>query len=169
MTLQEKHILEKNKRAFILGMVIMFLAALLLGSAFISTKTGIHPRFIIRQIIFAILTVLYVVFFIKHRHSKKFMYSGGIVLMVSYVVLIFMSESSYMYAYVFAVAVYIMFYQDYKFTTIFNSIACALNVILCVKYCVTQAGDVISNIVQMCFAVSTCIIITNVVSILERH
>lgn len=156
MDLEMKHFLEKNTKAFTLGMITVIFATILgaLGYA-----TGqISPILVtIRVVVDVIAIIVYIVSYIKFKTSRMFMHCGAYTLLVVYLFTIFIGTNTYMYAFMFPVAMYIMFYMD-KQLTIKGALACAIcNVILFFRYIAFDSANTSTAFTQLVFAILVCV------------
>ena len=81
MTLTEKHMLEKNKKGFTVGMVILVFTIILVALGLFS---GLNVTTVALRLLFAIvLAGIYAVLFKKYQTDIKFVEIGSIVLILN--------------------------------------------------------------------------------------
>lgn len=165
MTLQEKHMLEKNWHAFWMGIVAMIFIALLGALGFLSGGTQIM-MYTVRLVLTMLALIAFIVCHIKFKSSIKFMYAGSICLVAAYIFLIFTSTLPYMYAAMYPVALFILFYLDKKFT-LKAAVLCGIcNVIFFIRVKDVNVKEAFMN---MAFGIFACVIVYVVVALLARH
>ena len=128
MTLEEKQIREKNKRAFIIGILIIIFATIL-GALGLFTNNANTTVCIIRLFLTAIMLIAYIMVYIKLKDTISFMIPGSLCLIITYCLLIYTTKNVYIYSIMYPIAIYIMFYMDKKFTTIAMSTCILCNIL----------------------------------------
>lgn len=166
--LKQRQMHEKNKRAFTLGIMIIIIGMVMALLGFANGQK-IEMMTVLRVVLDVVFLVFYVVVYCVSKRDRKFMYLGTGAIVASYILLVFTSPNTYMYAYMFPLAVYIMFYMDRKFAAICASGCSLLNVALCVKNSIMIEDSIGENIMQAVFAISTCLIAYMVVKVQDRH
>jgi methyl-accepting chemotaxis protein len=168
MELKQRQIFEKNRTAFGLGIMIEIIGLLMMLLGF-ANGMGFSVFNVLRIVAGAVMLILFVVFYRMMKLEQRFMYYGGGVLMLTYVLVVFTSPNVYMYAYMFPVCLYVMMYMDAPFTA-FAAIACAiLNILLLIRNVVKYPQTTSQSVIQVFFALSTCIIAYVVVRVQNQH
>lgn len=168
MELKQRQMYEKNKRAFTIGILILVIGTVmaLLGFA---NEQKIETMTVLRIALDVVFLAAYIAVYCAFKRNNKFMYWGTGAIVAAYILLVFTSPNTYMYAYMFPIAVYIMFYMDRRFAAICASGCAVLNVALCVKNSMMIKDSIGENIMQTAFAVSTCLVAYMVVKVQNKQ
>ncbi len=151
MTLAEKHMLEKNRKGYIVGMVILVFTIILVGLGLVS---GLNPAAIILRLIYAVaLTIAYTVLFNKNRTSIKFVKIGSLVLLLNYIGLVLFTPNVYMYALVYPIILVVMMYNDISAMRVTAIASVCANIIFMIKmYSVNDSEAVMQLAFTVFFA-----------------
>lgn len=164
MTLFEKQLIEKNKRAFVVGLATIILTGLL--DVLDALGPQLYTLMTIRLVITAIALVAYLFCYFKHRQKMLFMRSGSACMVVAYMALVFTMNSPFIYAIMFPIALFVMFYMDIKYTRL-ACIACAVcNTVVLIRFLGTETNQAITN---YCFAIGCIITIYAIVALQDRQ
>ena len=158
MDLKTKQFLEKNTRAFTVGMIVMIFITI---AGALGYATGVVSTTIIniRVVVDIILTVVLIAGYLKFRETVLFMHISAVGMFIAYALLIFISPNLYMYAVMYPVAVFVLFFMD-KQLTVCGSVLCIIcNFILCFRYHKFEPESMSQIIIQFVFALLTCIIL----------
>ena len=158
MTLTEKHMLEKNKKGFFLGIIIFLFTILMVGLSLFSDVNKLN--IILRLGYAGILAVLYVVFYFKYKTDFKFVKIGVSLLFFNYLGIIFTSPNIYMYAMVFPILLFVMMYNDVKLVRIATIASIVNNLIFLIRLYSTSPAE---GIVNMLFTVFFTILVLVIV------
>lgn len=149
MTLTEKHMLEKNKKGFTVGMVILLFTIILVA---LGLYAGLNVTSVALRLLYAVvLTVVYVVLFKKYRTDIKFVEIGSIVLILNYIGLILFTPNIYMYALVYPIILVVMMYNDIKAMVTVAVAAIIANVIFMVRMLSVDTSEAVMGLVFTAF------------------
>ncbi len=149
MTLTEKHMLEKNKKGFTVGMVILVFTIILVA---LGLYSGLNVTSVALRLLYAVvLTVVYVVLFKKYRTDIKFVEIGSIVLILNYIGLILFTPNIYMYALVYPIILVVMMYNDIKAMVTVAVAAIVANVIFMVRMLSVDTSEAVMGLVFTAF------------------
>ena len=166
MDLEKKQLGEKNKRAFILAMLIL---ASMLVLTILSLKM-IHTWQVYMRIIVAVAVIFMNIFvYIKARESNLFKYVCMHSLMIYYVITVFTNKQLYMYTYVYAIAVLLIIYGDIALTRI-GAIGAVLSNVIAAFIYISRDSDVVEQcFMQIYFVILVAAVEYVVVTIQNRH
>lgn len=168
MELKQRQMQETNKVACILGIATIIIAMVMAGMEAVVHQNFSGPMLFHFAADLALI-VVYVITYNKFKIDKKFMYVGSIILILAYVVQVFITDSIFMYAFMYPVALYVIFYMDVPFT-IFAASACAIfNIIVCVVFSVRKPEQAFESVGQLLFAFTTCVFCVCIVRLQSRH
>lgn len=149
MTLTEKHMLEKNKKGFTVGMVILVFTIILVALGFFS---GLNVTTVALRLLYAIvLAGIYAVLFKKYQTDIKFVEIGCIVLILNYIGLILFTPNIYMYALVYPIILLVMMYNDLKAMVTAAIAALVANIIFMVRMLSVNTSEAIMGLVFTAF------------------
>lgn len=149
MTLTEKHMLEKNKKGFTVGMVILVFTIILVALGFFS---GLNVTTVALRLLYAIvLAGIYAVLFKKYQTDIKFVEIGCIVLILNYIGLILFTPNIYMYALVYPIILLVMMYNDLKAMVTAAIAALVANIIFMVRMLSVNTAEAIMGLVFTAF------------------
>lgn len=149
MTLTEKHMLEKNKKGFTVGMVILVFTIILVA---LGLYSGLNVTSVALRLLYAVaLTVVYVVLFKKYRTDIRFVEIGSIVLILNYIGLILFTPNIYMYALVYPIILVVMMYNDIKAMVTVAVAAIIANVIFMVRMLSVNTSEAVMGLVFTAF------------------
>lgn len=149
MTLTEKHMLEKNKKGFTVGMVILVFTIILVALGLFS---GLNVTTVALRLLYAIvLAGIYAVLFKKYQTDIKFVEIGCIVLILNYIGLILFTPNIYMYALVYPIILLVMMYNDLKAMVTAAIAALVANIIFMVRMLSVNTAEAIMGLVFTAF------------------
>lgn len=149
MTLTEKHMLEKNKKGFTVGMVILVFTIILVALGLFS---GLNVTTVALRLLFAIvLAGIYAVLFKKYQTDIKFVEIGSIVLILNYIGLILFTPNIYMYALVYPIILLVMMYNDLKAMVTAAIAALVANIIFMVRMLSVNTTEAVMGLVFTAF------------------
>lgn len=149
MTLTEKHMLEKNKKGFTVGMVILVFTIILVA---LGLYSGLNVTTVVLRLLYAIvLTGIYAVLFKKYQTDIRFVEIGCIVLILNYVGLILFTPNIYMYALVYPIILLVMMYNDLKAMLTAAIAAVVANIIFMVRMFSINAAEAVMGLVFTSF------------------
>ena len=149
MTLTEKHMLEKNKKGFTVGMVILVFTILLVALGLFS---GLNVTTVALRLLYAIvLAGIYAVLFKKYQTDIKFVEIGSIVLILNYIGLILFTPNIYMYALVYPIILLVMMYNDLKAMVTAAIAALVANIIFMVRMLSVNTTEAVMGLVFTAF------------------
>lgn len=166
MTLEEKQMLEKNKKAYGIGIITIIGIAVLGSLGLFGGGSGSKLHYIVRFAVSVACLVAFIIFYQKDKHSIRFMYTGSACMIVAYLFLIFTTTSPYMYSTMYPIALFVLFYMDRKYTHA-AIVACAFcNLILALRL---KSVDFAEASMNFLFALFCCIIIYFVVQVMDKQ
>ncbi len=149
MTLTEKHMLEKNKKGFTVGMVILVFTIILVALGLFS---GLNVTTVALRLLYAIvLAGIYAVLFKKYQTDIKFVEIGSIVLILNYIGLILFTPNIYMYALVYPIILLVMMYNDLKAMVTASIAALVANIIFMVRMLSVNTTEAVMGLVFTAF------------------
>lgn len=149
MTLTEKHMLEKNKKGFTVGMVILVFTIILVALGLFS---GLNVTTVALRLLYAIvLAGVYAVLFKKYQTDIKFVEIGSIVLILNYIGLILFTPNIYMYALVYPIILLVMMYNDLKAMVTASIAALVANIIFMVRMLSVNTTEAVMGLVFTAF------------------
>lgn len=149
MTLTEKHMLEKNKKGFTVGMVILVFTIILVALGLFS---GLNVTTVALRLLYAIvLAGIYAVLFKKYQTDIKFVEIGCIVLILNYIGLILFTPNIYMYALVYPIILLVMMYNDLKAMVTAAIAALVANIIFMVRMLSVNTTEAVMGLVFTAF------------------
>ena len=149
MTLTEKHMLEKNKKGFTVGMVILVFTIILVALGLFS---GLNVTTVALRLLYAIvLAGIYAVLFKKYQTDIKFVEIGSIVLILNYIGLILFTPNIYMYALVYPIILLVMMYNDLKAMVTAAIAALVANIIFMVRMLSVNKTEAVMGLVFTAF------------------
>lgn len=149
MTLTEKHMLEKNKKGFTVGMVILVFTIILVALGLFS---GLNVTTVALRLLYAIvLAGIYAFLFKKYQTDIKFVEIGCIVLILNYIGLILFTPNIYMYALVYPIILLVMMYNDLKAMVTAAIAALVANIIFMVRMLSVNTAEAIMGLVFTAF------------------
>lgn len=149
MTLTEKHMLEKNKKGFTVGMVILVFTIILVALGLFS---GLNVTTVALRLLYAIvLAGIYAVLFKKYQTDIKFVEIGSIVLILNYIGLILFTPNIYMYALVYPIILLVMMYNDLKAMVTAAIAALVANIIFMVRMLSVNTTEAVMGLVFTAF------------------
>ncbi len=166
MTLQERHLREINKAELKIGVMTIILITLL-GALGLAIPNSDKTMCIIRLIIDLLVLVGFIISNLKYRDSDKFMYIGTMSLVVVFIILLFTTANPYMYATMFPIVLYVMFYQNKRFTMI-----CALgNLVVMLAFAVKMytAGFGDESITNFVIGAACIGLVYWIIALQDRH
>ncbi len=168
MTIENRQMMEKNRRAKIVGVAMLIFGFCLVALGFLA-NLGMTPLNIGRALLFPILLVVYVVYYRTHKDSKTFLNIGSFILFISYLDIALFTKSAYMYAYIYLLMIYIMLYVDKKFTFRWTFILSACSIVVMVRFMIMDPAAVDNALIQGVFAIFASIMMYNVVALNDKH
>lgn len=164
MDLEKQHLGEKNKRAFMIAMII--LASMLLLTL-ISLKI-IHTWQVYMRIAFTVIIMLLdIVVYIRAKETNLFKNICMHSLMILYIVTIFTNRQLYMYTYIYAIAVLLIIYEDVRLTRIGAIGGIVSNIIAAFIY-LSRDSDVMEQCVMQIFFVGMTAFVEYMVVVTQR-
>ena len=149
MTLTEKHMLEKNKKGFTVGMVILVFTIILVALGLFS---GLNVTTVALRLLYAIvLAGIYAVLFKKYQTDIRFVEIGSIVLILNYIGLILFTPNIYMYALVYPIILLVMMYNDLKAMVTAAIAALVANIIFMVRMLSVNTTEAVMGLVFTAF------------------
>lgn len=167
MNLTERHVLEKNKRAFVIGVItIVFIGVLGALGYLTGANDGKDLLRGIRLGVTILTLGVYIFFYTKDKNTLRFQKSGSRCLFVVYAFLLFTTPNPYVYAIMYPIALYVMFYMDKTLTILACSLCAVCNVIFFIQNVKVNASECFMNLI---FAVFCCIIVYVIVALQQRQ
>lgn len=149
MTLTEKHMLEKNKKGFTVGMVILVFTIILVA---LGLFAGLNVTTVALRLLYAIvLAGIYTVLFKKYQTDIRFVEIGSIVLILNYIGLILFTPNIYMYVLVYPIILLVMMYNDLKAMVTAAIAALVANIIFMVRMLSVNSTEAVMGLVFTAF------------------
>ena len=168
MTIEQKHMLEKNKKARSLGFGILIFGLILCALGF-AAGISITLLTVGRVILFPVLMAIYFIEYNRYKTDKRFMYSGSIILIIAYATVLFFTMNPYMYAYIYLLLIYILIYMDKKHTIRCMIGSIIFNIIGMVRFIIVVPSSKDTVIIQCVFAVYASIMVCTLVALSSRQ
>lgn len=168
MELEAKHSEEVNKIAFRLGCIT--LVAMILLRALIVLGGSAHAVRDVMSIILLLLIVGIEVFsYKKYKETDIYSHFCMIGLLVAYILVLFTSSSSFMYAFVFPISINVLLYRNVRIAQIGATAAALVNFIYVVITCMSNPEKVTDSVLQMFFVIVVCIAAFDTVRLQEKQ
>ncbi len=168
MELKERQLQEKNRIAFVLGLVILGTLTAIALLAFADATANMSlavPRAVANVVILAVLLGAY----FKFKTSDTFQIISLICIFVSYAILGLTNSNIYMYAMIFPCMLAVMLYMNKNLMKIGTITAVILSLVIGVKNYVQYPESSAQSFMQMIFAVVFCVVAYIVVRTQFRH
>jgi methyl-accepting chemotaxis protein len=152
MSLEQKQLGSVNRAGCIYSIIIM---ATIGGFALLQITSGL--QFIIRALIAVVDIIVIAISYNKMQYSEKFRHICGVSMIVGYLAVLITSSVSYMYLYVFPVAILLMLFQD-QFLTRVGSVFGLISTLIYLIVGIIQGWAVFNEvIVSYAVVVIVCI------------
>ena len=164
MDKRTRQILEKNRRGF-------FAALLITGTAMVTAIVSPDRNyFALRMGILIFCVLLMVVGYVKLKENEHGIHLDTYTLAVVYAVAMWTTQEMYIYAVMFPITLFIVFYLDFKMCLKAIAVAVLVNTVFFIKY--IRLGDyseMRQMICQLIICIVQCIVAGMVVTILDKH
>jgi len=169
MDIKTRQNIEKNGRAFSLGIIVLIVIALL-GLLGMASNSGTGQAVgIIRLVLDIAAAVVFTVIFFKNKESENFIKYGSIVLFATYVILTMTAPHPNMALSIFPVAVFVMFSMKKRLVRV-SCVMCAVySLIVTFKYIATDKTYTNQAVLQLLVILTTDILISMIVKVQETH
>lgn len=171
MEMKKRQRLEKNRVAFVVGLIILgsMEALTLLGFA----DSGANMAFVwVRTAINTVAFVAFLIFYFRLKYDPRFIVVSVCCLYVAYAVTILTNRHVFLYAFGFFIMLSVVLYMDGSLTRICAAALTVLNVVACVKNGIAARNDsdgFTEVLFQGVFIVIFCILVCIIVDMLARH
>lgn len=159
MTLQEKQLSIKNKKAAIIGTAIILFTAFLGALEYASHANTVMCT--VRLFLTLLCLFAFLLFYGQQKNSTKFMYSGFICIFIPYVIIVFTSANAYMYALMFSIIYFVVLFMNLKFTSIVSILCFTCNIVFSIRLMGTTPNEAFSNILFSFFSAVIIYIVVN--------
>lgn len=164
MTLHEKQLFTKNKKAAIIGTAIILFTAFLGALEYASNANTFMCT--VRLFLTLLCLFAFLLFYGQQKNSTKFMYYGFICIFIPYVIIVFTSANAYMYALMFSIIYFVVLFMNLKFTSIVSILCFACNIVFSFRLMGTTPNEAFSNIL---FSFFSAVIIYIVVKLQDKQ
>lgn len=169
MELKQRQLIEKNKVAFRLGMLIIGMIDILTLLGFVDVTANM-TLVTIRTVIGVVVTIVFGVAYAKFKEEPKFATICIACMYIVYAVMILTNRHIVYYAFAFPIMLAAILYMNVGLVRWCSLFVGGLNVIVCIKNFIVLAGDVQTNsLLQTSFAVMFCVACAIIVRMQERH
>ncbi len=158
MDLQKRQNQEKNRVAYILGVIIMVVLEAINITSLLAAKGNIGSL-LFRTIIDAVIIVVLMAGYAKFKYEEVYAKICGCGLIIAYVIVLFLNTNIAMQALIYPIILTSVLFTNRQFTGVTVGVTGVLNLIYCIKMCLT-AVDVTDQVVIQ----TVCIITTGIVS-----
>lgn len=160
MTLQEKHLQIKNRKASRIAAIVILFAAFLGALGFLSNANSVMCT--IRLILTIMCLIALLFFYNKYKNSTRFLYYGFTCIFIPYVMIISTSINPYMYALMFPIIYFVVLYMNLRFTSIVSILCFICNIIFSIRLASTSPNEAFSNILFSFFSAVIIYIVVNI-------
>ena len=168
MSLAERQIVEKNKKAKGLGIGMIIFGFILCALGF-ANGVAISGMNLVRVLVFPVLAVVFLIMYSKYKMTLKFMSISTIILVIGYLNIVLLTRNTYMYAFVYLLLIYIMIYMDRKFTFKWTVALIAINVLVMIRFMFEVEGSTSIALIQCVFAIFATVMMYNIVALADKH
>ena len=168
MSLREKHIADQNRMAKWMSLVILASMLVVTLLAFIEQ---VRPNMIVRLIVLAVAMIANIAGCRIFRTSEIYRHIVSVATFVAYLAFIFTYRETFVFAYIFPIAVMIMTFQDTKLIKLSAVLAVAANLIFFVTFQLRFPGKVSNQmvIVEMILVVVAAVTSVFIISMQQKH
>ena len=160
MTLQEKHLQIKNRKASRIAAIVILFAAFLGALGILSNANSVMCT--IRLILTIMCLIALLFFYNKYKNSTRFLYYGFTCIFIPYVMIISTSINPYMYALMFPIIYFVVLYMNLRFTSIVSILCFICNIIFSIRLASTSPNEAFSNILFSFFSAVIIYIVVNI-------
>ena len=169
MELKAKQRMECNHIAFVISVIILAVLEIINLLPYLSATTR-KDMATIRLVIDAVLLIILIAGYVKFKAEETFVHICLIVLTLAYIVMLFLNRDMVAYyALMFPIMLLIMLYIDIRYVVRGIVSASVLNIISCIMNWVRDPGDAPICVLQLFFALTSCVIAYIVVKTQSRH
>lgn len=168
MSLAERQIVEKNKKAKSLGIGMIIFGFILCALGF-ANGVAISGMNFARVMVFPVLVVVFLIMYSRYKMTLKFMSISTIILVIGYLNIVLLTRNTYMYAFVYLILIYIMIYMDRKFTFKWTVALIAINILVMIRFMFEVEGSTSIALIQCVFAIFATVMMYNIVALADKH
>lgn len=156
MSLKEQHLSDQNRMAKIMSIVILVSMLLITLLAF---TQQIRPDMVVRCILLIVAIIVNIVCCRLLRTSEAYRYIVSATTFISYAAFIFTHRDTFVFAYIFPIAVMIMIFQDTRLTKIGAILSIIVDLIFFITFQFRFPGQVSNQvvIVEMVLVIVTAV------------
>ena len=169
MELKAKQRMESNHIAFVISVIILAVLEVINLLPYLSATTR-KDMATIRLVIDAVLLIILIAGYVKFKAEETFVHICLIVLTLAYIVMLFLNRDMVAYyALMFPIMLLVMLYIDIRYVVRGIVSASVLNIISCIMNCVRDPGVAPICVLQLFFALTSCVLAYIVVKTQSRH
>ncbi len=160
MDLELKHLGERNRLAYFINFVIVCSCLLL---TVLNVMSGVAIPGVVKIIACVVDVVINIVGYKAYKNQAKYRHICCLSICAWSMIILAMSIENYMYAYIFAIAVMVMIFQDLKITMIGGSCAILETIgfmVMCVMRGNTSTAMAITDVALVLITVFMCFKVT---------
>lgn len=168
MNFREKHLSDQNRMAKLMSVIIVASMLILSLLAFLE---GVRPALVVRCIVMVAVIVVNIIGCRVFRTSEMYWHIVSISTFIAYLVMIFTYTNTFVYAYIFPMAVMLMMFQDQKVIKLSAALAVLANLIFFISFHFRYPAQSNSQaaIVQMALVILTAVACLFIVVMQQRH
>lgn len=169
MELKAKQRMESNHIAFVISVIILAVLEVINLLPYLSATTR-KDMATIRLVIDAVLLIILIAGYVKFKAEETFVHICLIVLTLAYIVMLFLNRDMVAYyALMFPIMLLVMLYIDIRYVVRGIVSASVLNIISCIMNCVRDPSVAPICVLQLFFALTSCVLAYIVVKTQSRH
>lgn len=168
MSLREQHLSDQNRMAKIISIVIL---ASMLFISFLAFVQQIRPDMIVRTIILIVAIVVNIVGYRVFRTSETYRHIVSVSTFIGYLAFIFTYRDTFVFAYIFPIAVMIMIFQDKRVIKLSALLAVLANLVFFITFQLRFPGQVSNQvvIVEMALVIVAAVTSVFIITMQQKH
>ena len=168
MSLREQHLSDQNRMAKIISIVIL---ASMLFISFLAFVQQIRPDMIVRTIILIVAIVVNIVGYRVFRTSETYRHIVSVSTFIGYLAFIFTYRDTFVFVYIFPIAVMIMIFQDKRVIKLSALLAVLANLVFFITFQLRFPGQVSNQvvIVEMALVIVAAVTSVFIITMQQKH
>ncbi|MDD7177787.1 MAG: methyl-accepting chemotaxis protein [Lachnospiraceae bacterium] len=166
--MREQHLSDQNRMAKIISIVIL---ASMLFISFLAFVQQIRPDMIVRTIILIVAIVVNIVGYRVFRTSETYRHIVSVSTFIGYLAFIFTYRDTFVFAYIFPIAVMIMIFQDKRVIKLSALLAVLANLVFFITFQLRFPGQVSNQvvIVEMALVIVAAVTSVFIITMQQKH
>lgn len=168
MDLREKHLSEQNRMAYLVSTIITAIMLAISLLAFLERQDWV---LVARCVVLVIVIAINTVCIRLYKKTDIYRHIVAISTFIAYLMLIFTYRDSFVFAYIFPIAVMLMIFQDKRLVQIAAVLAVAVNLIFFISFAIRFPDKVSASnvIVQVILVVVAAVNAVLIIVMQQRH